>query len=110
MSPEHVGEIEDRRSARGAGVKNRPQRLDKTIHVARGNRPPTHPQQLITSVPPRMKNAWRYDGRLPGGYFELLGSDLDPERPGVYDDGFARIKMYVERRAARARRERAFED
>jgi hypothetical protein len=50
------------------------------------------------------------DSGLSGWYVKLLTSDPDSEQSRFHEDRFARINMYVERRAARARRHRTFED
>jgi hypothetical protein len=47
---------------------------------------------------------------LSGPQIELLTSEADSEQSRFHEDRFAGIKMYVERRAARARRQRTFEE
>ena len=78
--------------------------VEEAIQVTRRNRPPTRLQRFITRVPPGVQDPCGNGSGLSGPYIKLLTSDPDSEQSRFHEDRFARIKMYVERRAARARR------
>src|SRR5690349_7719712 len=98
MTPQHVGDVEDRWPAVRAGVEDREHRLKVAIQVNRRNCLAAELQGLVACVPPLVRRASGKDGAPPGGHQDLLFPDLGTERSSSYRALLPLMEMHVKRR------------
>jgi len=95
VSPQHVGEMEERWPAGRARVDDRKNSLEKTIEIACRDCATVEFQKVLAPVPPGMNDpGWKHDS-LTGAQKKRLLPTLGGKRPTSHDPFLAQVPVDV---------------